>query len=140
VRGDIAKALVFDGRFLHPSKGLTVFVRETGDDGAMRGVFVHDRRERESEVTYTAAEALLTEEDGAPLLVMFAGSAQRVEADTGALSVLRFERLTLDLGQFQQAARERTRKPSERYALELVAPTAEATRRLRSRRFRRRGP
>jgi lipopolysaccharide export system permease protein len=125
VRGDIAKALVFDGRFLHPSKGLTVFVRETGEDGAMRGVFVHDRRERESEVTYTAAEALLTEEDGAPLLVMFAGSAQRVEADTGALSVLRFERLTLDLGQFQQAARQRTRKPSERYALELVAPTAE---------------
>jgi lipopolysaccharide export system permease protein len=76
-------------------------------------------------VSYTAREALLTQEGDAPRLVMFEGSAQRVEEGSGALSILRFDRLSLDLGQLTQAARERVRKPSERYALELIAPTAE---------------
>lgn len=125
VRADVANALIFEGRFLHPSDGLTVFVRESGGDGAMRGVFVHDRREPEGEVTYTAREALLTRIDGEPRLVMFDGSAQRIEAETDALSLLRFDRLVFDLGQFVRAAEDRVRKPSERYALELIAPTAE---------------
>ncbi len=125
VRADIASALLFEGRFLHPASGLTVFVAESGADGAMRGVFVHDRRDGDAEVTYTAEEAVLTEEDDAPRLVLFAGSAQRIEPDTRALSLLYFDRLALDLGQLQGAARERARKPSERYARELIAPTAE---------------
>jgi lipopolysaccharide export system permease protein len=125
VRNDVAGALLFEGRFLHPTSGLTVFVRETGEEGAMRGVFVHDRRDGTAEVTYTAREALLTQEEGAPRLVMFSGSAQRIEPDGGALSLLRFDQLTLDLGQLTAAARDRARKPSERYAFELIAPTAE---------------
>jgi len=126
VRADVANALIFEGRFLHPGGGLTVYVRETGASGAMRGVFVHDERREGEEITYTAREALLTrEDDGGPRLVMFDGSAQRVETGSDALSVLRFDSLVFDLTPFIEATDDRTRKPSERYALELIAPTAE---------------
>jgi lipopolysaccharide export system permease protein len=125
VRADIANALIFEGRFLHPGDGLTVFVRETGQDGAMRGVFVHDRRDPEAEITYTAREALLTRGEEGPRLVMFDGSAQRASDGPEGLSLLRFESLVFDLAPFMEAAENRTPRPSERYAYELIAPTAE---------------
>ena len=125
VRADIANALVFEGRFLHPAGGLTVYVRETGPEGGMRGVFVHDQRDPEAEITYTAREALLQRDAEGPRILMFDGSAQRAETESDAVSVLRFESLVFDLAPFMQAAEDRTLKPSERYALELIAPTAD---------------
>lgn len=123
VRGDVAGALIVEGRFLHPAEGLTVFVRQNVGGEALRGVFVHDRRDG-AEVTYTAREALLTHGEDGPRLLMLDGAAQRVERG-GGLSLLRFDTLVYDLGRFMETTADRRRAPSERYFYELVAPTAE---------------
>ncbi|MEO0718002.1 MAG: LptF/LptG family permease, partial [Pseudomonadota bacterium] len=44
VRGDVAAGLIRDGRFLHPAKGLTVYIREIASDGRMLGIMVQDAR------------------------------------------------------------------------------------------------
>lgn len=124
LRGDVAGALIFGGRFMNPAPGLTVYVRDN-NEGRMDGVFVADRRDPLSPVVYSARQALLSETEAGPRLIMFDGAAQREEA-AGGFSLLRFERLAFDLAQFMRVADDRTLKPSERTALELIAPTAEA--------------
>ncbi len=123
VRADIASGLLIEGQFLNPTTGLTVYVRETAPGGGgMRGVFVHDRRDPATEVTYSAREALLRRTEEGPRLVMADGAAQRRDMDSGAVTLLRFESLVYDLAQFMGTEGERDRKPAERFATELLSP------------------
>jgi lipopolysaccharide export system permease protein len=121
VRGDIVSGLLFEGQFLNPASGLTVYVRETGAaDGGMRGVMVHDRRNPDAELTYSAREAILRRTEDGPRLVMADGAAQRRDTASGAVTLLRFESLVFDLSQFMQDETDRERKPSERFLTELI--------------------
>lgn len=127
IRGDVAAAFIREGAFLTPVRGVTVYLRETGDTGEMFGVFVQDERDPAQQVTYTAERALLIRDDAGTRLVMFDGVAQMQGEDraSGALSILRFEQLAYDLTQFQPGDEARARKPSEMYVPELLAKTRE---------------
>lgn len=121
VRGDIVSGLLFEGQFLNPASGLTVYLRETGAaDGGMRGVMVHDRRDPAAELTYSAREAILRRTEEGPRLVMADGAAQRRDTATGAVTLLRFDSLVFDLSQFMREEPDRERKPSERFLTELI--------------------
>jgi len=126
LRADIANALIFEGRFLHPAAGLTVYVRENAPGGALLGVFVHDQRDPAAEVTYTARRALMARTDEGPRLVMYDGAAQRRETRDDSLSLLQFESLVFDLSQFMAEDSVRNPRPSERFVGELLAPGAAA--------------
>jgi lipopolysaccharide export system permease protein len=126
LRADIASGVLFEGQFLNPSPGLTVYVRQSDGTGEMRGVFVHDRRDSAAEVTYTAREALLSRTEAGPRLVMFDGIAQRFETATGSLSVLHFDSLVYDLAPFSAPSGERVRRPSERFFHDLIFPGEDA--------------
>jgi lipopolysaccharide export system permease protein len=122
IRADIASGLLFEGQFLNPSPGLTIYVRESDGTGSMRGVFVHDRRDPDAEVTYTARQALLNRGEQGAQLVMFDGTAQRFVPSDGSLSLLRFESLVYDLSPFMTQTSTRLRRPSERFIHELIFP------------------
>lgn len=125
LRADIANALIFEGRFLHPTGGLTVYVRENAG-GRMAGVFVHDARDPAAAVTYTARRAVLDDAEAGPRLLMLDGAAQRVDAASGAMALLQFDELVFDLSQFLPDPDEaRGLKVSERPMAELIAPTEE---------------
>ena len=123
VRGDVAAAFLREGAFVSPSKGVTVYLRDMPRAGEMLGVFVHDEREPERPVTYTAERAVLVEGEGTPRLVMFDGIAQRLargEDGPAQLSLLRFERFSYDLEQLAGGEGPRPRKPSEFYLPTLL--------------------
>jgi lipopolysaccharide export system permease protein len=127
VRGDVAAAFLREGEFVSPARNVTIYLRRMGRPGEMLGVFVHDERDPDQTVTYTAERAVLVEAGGSPQLVMFDGIAQSREtarAD-GGLSVLRFERLSYDLGQLSGSSGPRPRKPSERFLPELLTISGE---------------
>jgi len=126
IRGDVAAAFVREGAFLSPVRGVTIYLRETGRTGEMFGVFVHDERDPEQVVTYTAERALLVRDADETRLVMFNGVAQSAKAQVaGELSILRFEQLSYDLSRFDKTGPARARKPSEMYLPQLFATTAE---------------
>ena len=125
IRGDIAAGLIRDGRFLTPGKGLTVYIREIAPDGQMHGVLVKDASDpSKGAVTYTAKKGILTQSDSEPALILFNGQAQQYDAETGRLSILRFDRLAYDLSALVGEANARHRKPSERYFYDLIDPPA----------------
>ncbi|MGM0584799.1 MAG: LPS export ABC transporter permease LptF [Pseudomonadota bacterium] len=125
IGADVAGALLREGEFLNPADGVTVYVRRTGGDGRMAGLFVQDDRDPESRVTYTARNAALVRTGEGPRLVMFDGAAQRMERASRALSVLRFDKLVYDLSPLIDRGEDRTRKASEYHAPALVAPSEE---------------
>ena len=122
LRGDLATALIRDGRFLNPSEGLTVYVREIPKSGDLLGVFAHDQRDPVKPLTYSAERAAMVMTDEGPRLIMFDGIAQTRDTESDELSVLRFERFVFDLATFVKDPESRGRKPSEHYIHELLNP------------------
>jgi len=133
IRADVAAGLIQDGRFIHPGKGLTVYIREQNGPEDMRSLLVHDARDPAETVTLHARRGVLTNTPEGPRLVMFDGMAQRHGTETGGLTLLRFDKLTYDLSAFGIDPENRQRKPSEYFFWELLWPEGELTDRQRSR-------
>lgn len=122
VRSDIAAALIQDGRFMHPSPGLTVYIREANGPGDMRGMLVHDAREADAPVTFNAQRGALVKAEQGPRLVMFEGVAQRIDPETQGLSLLKFNKISYDLAEFVSDPAHRIKKPKEFYFWDLIWP------------------
>ena len=121
VRGDIAAAFLRPGAFITPADGVTIYLREMSRPGEMLGIFVHDERDADNVVTYTAERAVLIDSIAEPRLVMFDGIAQSTGGPEGqSLSLLRFEQLGYDLSGIRSDPTERSRKPSELYIDRLL--------------------
>lgn len=97
IRGEIANALIREGQFLHPENGLTIFIRQTDARGQMAGLFLHDERDPQKPVTYTAERAALLRDGDLARLVMSQGVALSQDTRDGTLSQVRFEELVYDL-------------------------------------------
>lgn len=104
VEADASAQLLSEGRFMHPSDGITLYIREISARGELLDVFLADDRADTSRTTYTARRAVLVRGDGQPKLVMFDGISQTLTRTTGRLSVTVFADFTYDLGILAQDA------------------------------------
>ena len=89
--------LLSEGRFLHPSDGVTFYIGAISARGELQNVFLNDARDPDNNVTYTARQALLIRGEDGPSLVMFDGMAQALVSDGRRLSVTRFDDFAFDL-------------------------------------------
>ena len=151
IRGDIGAAILNEGQFNTPSPGLTVFMRELTPDGELRGVLVHDERDRSRPTTYLAESGVLAVTPAGARLIMLDGTIEqgtvqgacrqgaalqakkranlpRCEAPSGfappSLSVLKFKRYVFDLDQFSGRRQDSELRTSERYMGELLWPVS----------------
>jgi lipopolysaccharide export system permease protein len=122
IRHDYSAVLLREGVFNDVSDGVTVYVRERSSNGELKGILVHDTRDEERPVTMMAERgALVTGEEG-PRVVMANGNRQAVDQKSGKLSMLYFDRYTVDLAQFKETLATRWREPKERFLHELLIP------------------
>jgi lipopolysaccharide export system permease protein len=124
-RHDYSAVLLREGAFNTLSDGITVYVREREADGELRGLIVHDNRAKDRTVTIMAERGLLAQTDEGPRVIMVNGNRQLVERDTGKLSLLYFERYSVDIGRPTGATdteEARWREPRERFLRELLFP------------------
>ena len=122
IRSDIGAALLNEGEFNTPAKGLTVFIRELDSDGAIRGVFVHDNRNPKRPVTYFAQSGQLAQTSAGARLIMNDGTIEASGQAGAQLQVLKFDRYVFDLDQFAGPTRATDRATSERFLPELLDP------------------
>jgi lipopolysaccharide export system permease protein len=85
------------GQFMHPSPGITLYIREISPAGELLDLFLADERSPDSRAIHTARKAFLVRGEVAPKLVMVDGATQDVARRDGRLSVTRFSDFTLDL-------------------------------------------
>ncbi len=122
IRADIAIAMVQNGSFTNPSKGLTVYNRTSGPDGELYNLLIHDNRNRDRPTTYLAEVGQFLRTEQGPRLVMLDGNVQQIGGD-GELSILYFDKYIFDLAEFAGPQRKvGLRDTTERYLHELLSP------------------
>jgi lipopolysaccharide export system permease protein len=77
IRADIGAAILNEGQFNTPAEGLTVFMRELSPDGQLRGVLVHDERDRLHPTTYLAESGILAQTPAGARLIMLDGTIEQ---------------------------------------------------------------
>ena len=63
IANNVTASLLSEGTFLHPTDGITFYIREITDDGRMNDVFLSNRSKPGESVTYTAEAAYLVRGD-----------------------------------------------------------------------------
>lgn len=124
IRNNYSAILLQEGVFNTLSDDITVFVRERTTSGELRGILVHDSRDRAKPVTMMAESGVLVPGESGPRVVMVNGNRQEVERDSGRLSLLYFDRYTVEVARFSEAASTRRRDPKELYLHELFDPAS----------------
>ncbi|MDR3527500.1 MAG: LPS export ABC transporter permease LptF [Rhizomicrobium sp.] len=122
ISANIGTALLNEGTFNTPSKGLTVFIREIDNQGGIHGVLVHDSRNPKSTVTYLAESGLIVQTPAGARLIMVDGTIEMSGKRGARLNVLKFQRDVVDLDQFAGKAQASERSTNERYLRELLFP------------------
>lgn len=96
---NVTSRYLTQGQFMHPTTGVTLYIRQITQQGELLDIFLSDERSPSERTVYTARKALLARGDSGPKLLMFDGIAQRLSTDEGQrLSVTRFADVTYDLG------------------------------------------
>lgn len=92
------------GQFMHPTPGVTLFIREITPNGEILGLFLSDERSADERVVHSARKAFLVRDESGPRLVMLDGSTQSLNRTDGRLALTRFSDFTLDLSGLVKAA------------------------------------
>ena len=124
-----------EGQFMHPSSGMTLYIRAIEQNGELRDLFLSDDRNPNRRVIYTARRALLVrgeKGDGSgiltgPKLLMFDGISQSVAGPNQQLAVTRFADFTYDLAGLVTIGTRSGRSLEELSTFELLRPTPELT-------------
>lgn len=122
VRNSYASLLLREGVFNTPVDGLTIYVRERGNDGELRGILVHEARTSSEPSTLMAESGKLVHTDDGPRLVLLNGNRQEIEARNGELSLLYFERYAFDFGDVTGLDAARFKEAKERLLPDLLWP------------------
>jgi lipopolysaccharide export system permease protein len=97
VSRNLTAKLLTEGNFLHPTKGVTFFIRQIDSDGTLNDVFLSDRRDPSQRLTYTGARAFLVRDADKTHLIMVNGMAQRLDKLNNRLSTTNFSDFSYDI-------------------------------------------
>ena len=122
IRNRVAAFLLQEGVFTRISERMTVYVRSRDQDGTLRGILVQDDRDNIAHATILAESGRLLEGANGPRALLFNGSRQEIDRQTGRLNMLTFDQNEIDLG--ERAATNGVRPPdmSEVPLRELLNP------------------
>lgn len=120
---NVVSRLLTEGKFLHPSDGVTFYIREIAPLGEFQDIFLSDARDPERGVVYTAREAILLRQDDGPKLLMRDGMSQALDAADGRLATTGFDDFTFDIGGLLIEPGIRARGAKELSTAELVRPS-----------------
>jgi lipopolysaccharide export system permease protein len=122
IRNRFVSSLIQEGTFTTVSDKLTIYIRNREADGDVVGLLINDSRDPQKPVTILAQRAAFVDTPTGSRIIMVNGDRQQFDPQTRKLSVLTFERYTLDLGSMQDAPVVRFRGAEERFFGELMFP------------------
>jgi len=123
IKNNITARFLTEGEFLHPTDGITFYIREITPQGELKDVFMSDSRNADNQVIYTAKNAFLVREETGPKLVMFDGMAQTLAPATNRLFTTSFSDFSYDIGGLIESDPGGGRSVSEISTLDLMFPT-----------------
>ncbi len=122
IQADFISNFARPGSFSNLQFGFVFHYRERTPDGALRGVFMQDRRDMEHVSTYIAEAGKTFEKDGESYLQLTKGVLLRPQS-AGDSAIVSFDDYTVDLSQFMAAVNP-IKRPRERSTLDLMRPSS----------------
>jgi lipopolysaccharide export system permease protein len=122
IRNRFVSALLQEGAFTTVSDQLTIYIGGRNERGEVIGLLINDDRDPQQPVTILAEQGAFASSAQGSRIIMVHGSRQRFDRATGKLSVLAFERYTLDLDMLRDAPVVRFRDAQERFLGDLFWP------------------
>lgn len=99
-RADVVNLVVQQGTFKKLDTDLYLQIESRDANGAIRGLFVSDSRDKTTDLIIYAKEGLVVETGTQSLLVMKDGEIDRRDVQTGNVSIIKFNTYALDLASF----------------------------------------
>ncbi|MAI17408.1 MAG: LPS export ABC transporter permease LptF [Rhodobacteraceae bacterium TMED111] len=96
----LSARLLKEGKFIHPLKGVTFYIKKIDTDGTLQDILLHDRRNKDEIHTYTANLAFLAKNEYKTVLYMENGLIQSIRTEDLNLSTTKFESVAIDLSKF----------------------------------------
>ncbi len=96
---DAAAVLLNEGQFRHIQNGITFYIGEIDTDSTLNDVFLSDRRNPGTQVTYTGSRGFLVRRGEEAKLILVYGMAQSLDVETKQLSTTSFADLSYDITQ-----------------------------------------
>ena len=127
VSENITARFLSEGQFTHPTKDVTLYIREISPRGELLDLFLADDSRPQERTTYTARKALFVRGEAGPKLIMFNGMAEVLDRASQRLSVTRFADFTFDIGALLTSSVQPNRSLSELSTPELLFPTTALT-------------
>lgn len=127
VSRNITAKLLTEGNFLHPTKGVTFYIRKIDLDGTLHDVFLSDRRDPKQSTTYTGTRAFLVRDEGKTHLIMVNGLAQRQDMEARRLSTTSFSDFSYDISSLADKTDTQVRNIRAIPSLELLTQRAKIT-------------
>jgi len=124
IETEFAAAVLREGTFNDVEDGLTVYVRDRGSDGVLRGILVHDTRDPEQDVSILAERGTLVSTPDGPEILLSEGSLQTRTEGEAHPDILFYDSyaFALDVGGDPLS---RWREPDERFIGDLLSPSEE---------------
>lgn len=122
VRQDFVGSLLREKQFIHPTTGITIYIKESSKAGEINGLFLNDRRDTNNPVTYSAKQALLLQDEEELRLIMNQGVMQRYSTVEKNLNIIEFDQFTFDLSGVLGVPKNRNMTPLEHFISELLNP------------------
>lgn len=121
VTENVSARLLTEGTFLHPTSGVTFYIREITPEGVLKDVFLSDARDKSQVSTYTAAESYLVNTETGPKMVMVDGLSQIHLTADNRLFTTNFSDFTYDISALIKAPQKRKRSADHIGTLELLS-------------------
>jgi lipopolysaccharide export system permease protein len=123
IRNRFVASLIQEGTFTTISDKLTIYIRNRNADGSVGGLLINDSRDPEKPVTILAERAAFVDTPAGTRILMLNGNRQQFDPRTRKLSLLTFQRYTLELDSLKDAPGARFRGAEERFFGELLFPS-----------------
>ena len=121
IREEFSNRLIKDQQFFHPIKGVTIYIRESTDNGNIKGIFITDARQNDNRVTYSAREAIMSRTENGLMLVMQNGLLQVLDSTKTALTTLKFKRMGFELNNFLPIGPRKDISPVEIFPFSIIS-------------------
>lgn len=122
VKAQYSTALFREGVFNTLKNGLTVYIKNR-NGSEMYGLFIHDARPvNENPVLITAHKGIAQATQNGQRILIYDGTRQSLDKDSGILSRLDFKQYSLDIPDTTGPISKRWREPDERTFAELFHP------------------
>lgn len=122
IKAQFSAFLLRDGVFNKVGRDITVYIREKVGDEELRGIVIHDMRDKDRPpATIMAKSGKIALGDEGYEVLVFKGSRQEINPKNNVLQRLNFDRYVVELPD-SAPVRERWKEPDERTITELINP------------------